>query len=203
MGEFAISWKRRALRVQEEGVWAEATTADTTKGAPFMEHFITPGEVIRLPIGSDTSAIHVAYVANSDKESDVAVKTMQQKLCTVISSCVPDSGNNTAQDLTRANSQHGVPCLDATIGLDAYNIFGRTSLSMRVIVTSGSNTTIIRRYSLQLNARIRKRRRTEKQPWSRTFAVTSIPDADEFPDYKQHRITWNSAKKVYRMVQVI
>ena len=198
MGDFVILWKRRALRVEEENVWADTTEDDGS----FTQNYITPGDVIRLPVGNDTSAIHVEYVPESDDETEATKKATQQNLCSVLSSCSGDSGNHTAQDLNLAYSLRGVPCIDTAISVDAYNILGNQSVSFKVVITRNADTTIVRHFSLQLNVRRSKRSWTQKRAWSTTFKETSIPYPEEFPDYKSHKLTWTSAEKAYRVVKV-
>ena len=193
-----VMWKRRALRVEEENIWADSTADDGS----FTQNYITPGDVIRLPVGSDTSAIHVEYVPKSGDETDAAKKATQQKLCTVLSSCQADSGNHTAQDLNLAYSLRGVPCIDTAISVDAYNILGNQSVSFRVVVHRNADTTIVRHFSLQMTVHRRKRSWIQKKAWSTSFKETSIPYPEQFPDYKSHKLTWTSAEKAYRVVKV-
>ena len=215
MADFRILWRRRAQRVKEEGVWEDTTTEDAKKGADekdadkaadkdpfFVENAITPGDVIRLPVNGDTAAVHVMYVPTSSGESDVTTKTMQRKLCEVLSSCRPESGNHMRQDLTGVYSLRGVPCLDTVIGKDAYSVLARSPVSMRVVVTTRSQTTIVQHYSLQMTSRTRTRRWTQKLNWSNDFAERKVAYANDFPNYKQHKITWTSTKRVYRIIKV-
>ena len=218
MADFRILWRRRAQRVKEEGVWEDTTTENAEKGADekdadkaadkhpyFVESAITPGDVIRLPVDSDTAAVHVMYVPTSSGESDVTTKTMQRRLCEVLSSCRPESGNHTRQDLAGVYSLRGVPCLDTAISKDAYSVLARTPVSMRVVVTTRSQTTIVQHYSLQMTPRTRRRTRrwTQKLKWSDDFSEKKVAYASDFPNYKQHKITWTSNKRVYRIIKVI
>ena len=73
------------MKEREDSPTMDDDDEDDEQG--FVEDYITPGGVIRLPITKYTKSIRAMYVSQKNEEKSSYVRSMQKKLCRVLSLC--------------------------------------------------------------------------------------------------------------------
>ena len=198
-----VEFVKRMMEVQSKRVWSdeEVTDVKEREDSPtmddddeddeqgFVEDYITPGGVIRLPITKYTKSIRAMYVREKNEEKSSYVRSMQKKLCQVLSLC--DQVNTVNIDITKTQDLYGYSYIELKINEDARALLNATSIDFELQIEIANKQLVVKRFSLNCPPKRQKRWWREYTPYN-SWAYTSIGHEGYFPDYQQHTITKGS-----------
>ena len=194
--DLRVEFVKRMMEVKSKMVWDDEKLTDMKEGdegedesedGGFIEDYITPGGVIRLPVNTHTKSIRAMYVRQKNEEKSSYVRSMQKKLCRVLSLC--DQVSTVNIDITKTKDLYGYSYIELEINEDARALLNATSIDFELQIEIDNKQLVRKRFSLNCRAKRTKRASLfdEYKPWS-YWTHRSVGFESYFPDYVQHLI---------------
>ena len=200
--DLRVEFVKRMMEVKSKMVWDDekltdvkdrddspSMNEDDDKGEGFIEDYITPGGIIRLPVNTHTKSIRAMYVRQKNEEKSSYVRSMQKKLCQVLSLC--DQVSTVNIDITKTQDLYGYSYIELKINEDARSLLNATSIDFELQIEIDNKQLVRKRFSLNCPAKRQKRADSytdSYKPWG-SWYYRSIGHERYFPDYEQHMIT--------------
>ena len=197
--DLRVEFVKRMMEVKGKMVWDDEKLAhvkanedsptfkgDDGEDEGFIEDYITPGGIIRLPVNTHTKSIRAMYVRQKNEEKSSYVRSMQKKLCRVLSLC--DQVSTVNIDITKTKDLYGYSYIELKISEDARALLNATSIDFELQIEFDNRQPVRKRFSLNCPAK-RQKRAISKQylPWIRW--ITQFIRFEYFvPKYQQFTI---------------
>ena len=196
--DLRVEFVKHMMEVKSKRIWddEELTDVNDREESPsmnedddedegFIEDYITPGGIIRLPVNKHTKSIRAMYVRQKNEEKSSYVRSMQKKLCRVLSLC--DQVSTVNIDITKTKDLYGYSYIELKISEDARALLNATSIDFEVQIELDNKQLVRKRFSL--NCPPRRQKRWKEYTKFTAWGVTSIPGEHYFPYYWQHEVT--------------
>ena len=196
--DLRVEFVKRMLEVKSKRIWDDEQLADVKdredspsmdedddEGEGFIEDDIAAGGIIRLPIDTHTKSIRAMYVRQKNEEKSAYVRSMQKKLCRVLSLC--DQVSTVNIDITKTKALYGYSYIELKINEDARALLNATSIDFELQIEIDNGQLVLKRFNLNCPARGRQKRKVVYTKWGGWW-YRSILYESYFPEYKEHRI---------------
>ena len=197
--DLRVEFVKRMMEVKSKRIWDDekltdvkdrddspSMNEDDDKGEGFIEDYITPGGIIRLPVNKHTKSIRAMYVRQKNEEKSSYVRSMQKKLCRVLSLC--DQMSTVNIDITKTQDLYGYSYIELKINEDARALLNATSIDFELQIEIDNKQLVRKRFSLNCPAKRQKRGSSfrEYTSWG-TWSYRSIGHRGYFPFYQQFK----------------
>ena len=192
--DLRVEFVKRQMEVKSKRIWDDEevndvkeredspTMDDDDDERGFVEDYITPGGVIRLPITKHTKSIRAMYVRQKNEEKSSYVRSMQKKLCRVLSLC--DQVSTVNIDIAETKALYGYSYIELKINEDARALLNATSIDFELQIEIANKQLVVKRFSL--NCPPKRQKRSRQYTSYSSWAYTSIGHEGYFPDYQEH-----------------